>query len=84
MDLRASPTIRCANPGDGRPRHGMFVGTGAVAAGTQFCQQAFNAKGVKGNWATFATLASAVSKTVFIETGSSRRNPPRPALRHRR
>ena len=64
-DLRARPTIRCANPGDGKVRHGMFVGTGAVAVATQFCQQAFNAKGVKGNWATFATLASAVSKSVF-------------------
>lgn len=64
-ELRARSTIRCANPGDGKVRHGMFVGTGAVAVGTQFCQQAFNAKGVKGNWATFATLASAVAKSVF-------------------
>lgn len=63
--MRDRPTIRCANPRDGRPRHGMFVGTGAVAAATQFCQEAFNSKGVKGNWATFATLASAVSKTAF-------------------
>lgn len=64
-DLRNRPTIRCANPGDGKVRHGMFVGGGAVAAGTLFCQQAFNAKGVKGNWATFATLAGAVAKSVF-------------------
>jgi hypothetical protein len=64
-DLRLRPTIRCANPGDGKVRHGMFVGTGAVALGTLFCQQAFNAKGVKGQWATFATLASAVAKTLF-------------------
>ena len=65
--LRARPTIRCANPGDGKVRHGMFVGTGAVAAGTQFCQQAFNAKGVKGSWAAFATLANAVAKSVFLK-----------------
>ena len=64
-DLRVRPTIRCANPSDGKPRHGMFVGTGAAATGTLFCQQAFNAKGVKGNWATFGTLASAVSKAIF-------------------
>jgi hypothetical protein len=64
-DLRPRPTIRCANPGDGKVRHGMFVGTGAVSLGTLFCQQAFNARGVKGQWATFATLASAVAKTVF-------------------
>ena len=43
----------------------MFVGTGAVATGTLFCQQAFNARGVKGQWATFGTLASAVAKAVF-------------------
>jgi diacylglycerol kinase (ATP) len=66
-ETRARPTIRCSNPGDGNPRHGMFVGTGAVAAATQFCQQAFNAKGVKGNWATFATLATAVLKSVFTK-----------------
>jgi diacylglycerol kinase (ATP) len=64
-DLRLRPTIRCANPGDGKVRHGMFVGTGAVAMATLFCQQAFNAKGVKGQWATFGTLASAVARTVF-------------------
>jgi diacylglycerol kinase (ATP) len=64
-DLRPRPTIRCANPGDGKIRHGMFVGTGAVALGTLYCQQKFNAKGVKGQWATFGTLASAVSKAMF-------------------
>ncbi len=66
-DLRSRPTIRCANPGDGKVRHGMFVGCGAVAAGTLFCQQAFNAKGVKGSWATFATLAGAVAKSVLTK-----------------
>ena len=64
-DLRVRASIRCANPGDGRVRHGMFVGTGAVSMATRYCQQAFNDKGVKGQWATFATLASAVSKSLF-------------------
>lgn len=64
-DLQRRPTIRCANPGDGKVRHGMFVGTGAVSLGTLFCQQAFNARGVKGQWATFATIASAAGKAVF-------------------
>ena len=58
-------TLRAANPRDGRPRHGMFLGTGAISEATLYCQQAFNARGVKGNWATFATLAGAVAKTVF-------------------
>lgn len=43
----------------------MFLGTGAVSEATLFCQQAFNAKGVKGNWATFATLAGAVTRSLF-------------------
>lgn len=64
-DLRARPTLRCANPRDGRPRHGMFLGTGAVSMATLFTQQAFNSKGIKGNWAVFATLAGAVAKAMF-------------------
>ena len=58
------PTLRAANPRDAKPRHGMFLGTGAISYATQFCQAAFNARGVKGNWATFATLASAVSRAM--------------------
>lgn len=64
-DLRQRPTLRCANPRDGWPRHGMFLGTGAVSMATQFTQQAFNSKGIKGNWAVFATLAGAVGKAVL-------------------
>jgi hypothetical protein len=64
-DVVERATVRAVNCGDGLVRHGMFVGTGAVAQATQFCQQAFNAKGVKGSYATFATLASAVGKALF-------------------
>jgi diacylglycerol kinase family enzyme len=63
--LRERPTLRVVNPRDGRPRHGMFLGTGAASEATLFCQRVFNAKGVKGNWATFATLASAAARTMF-------------------
>ena len=58
-------TIRCANPGDGKVRHGMFVGTGAVAVATQYCQRAFNEQGVRGQWAVAKTLAAAVRKYLF-------------------
>lgn len=58
-------TIRCANPGDGKVRHGMFVGTGAVATATHYCQRAFNAKGVKGQRAVAETLLTAVRKFLF-------------------
>jgi len=40
-------TIRCLNPGDGKLRHGMFVGTGAMAVATHYCQRAFNEQGVR-------------------------------------
>ena len=63
--LRERPTLRVVNPRDGRPRHGMFLGTGAASEAVLFCQRAFNARGVKGNWATFATLASAAGRTMF-------------------
>ena len=59
-ELVHRPTLRAANPRDGRPRHGMFLGTGAVSEATLFCQEAFNAKGVRGNWASIATLFSAL------------------------
>jgi diacylglycerol kinase family enzyme len=55
-------TIRCANPGDGITRHGMFVGTGAVAEATRYCQQALNEQGVKGQFAVAATLLRSVGR----------------------
>jgi hypothetical protein len=64
MELRARPTLRVANPADGLVRHGMFLGTGALAAATRYCQRVFNQRGVTGSFATFATLAGAVVKTL--------------------
>jgi diacylglycerol kinase (ATP) len=64
-DVRKRATVRALNPKDGKPRHGMFLGTGAVAEATRYCQRVFNDKGVKGSFATFATLGSAVFKTTF-------------------
>lgn len=63
--MRERPTLRIANPRDGKPLQGMFLATGAASEATLFCQRAFNARGLKGNWATFATLASAVGRTMF-------------------
>jgi diacylglycerol kinase (ATP) len=65
--LRERPTLRVVNPRDGSPRHGMFLGTGATSEATLFCQRVFNSRGVKGNWATFATLASAAGRTMFTK-----------------
>lgn len=64
-DVCTRHTIRCANPGDGKVRHGMFVGTGAVAVATRYCQQAFNEHGIKGQWAVAGTLFTALRKYIF-------------------
>jgi diacylglycerol kinase (ATP) len=63
--LEPRQTVRVANPKSGRPLHGMFFGTGAIPEATRYCQKAFNDRGVGGNWATFATLAKALGKTMF-------------------
>lgn len=64
-------TVRVANPAHGKPQHGMFFGTGAVSEATRYCQTAFNDKGVGGNWATFATLATVLSKSLFLAPNPS-------------
>jgi hypothetical protein len=63
--LRQRLTLRVANPRDGKVRHGMFLGTGAVWQGTVFCQEAIHRVGLKGDFATFATLAAAIGKSAF-------------------
>ncbi len=55
-------TLRIVNPADGKVRHGMFLGAGAVAAATRYCQTAFNDRGVAGHAATFATLVALILK----------------------
>ena len=80
-DLRARPTVRCVNPRDGSPRHGMFVGCGAVADATRFTQIAFNAKGVKGGYGVFATLTGSVIRSLFTKpdpTDTTRFDRPYP------
>jgi diacylglycerol kinase (ATP) len=80
-DLRARPTVRCVNPRDGSPRHGMFVGCGAVADATRFTQIAFNAKGVKGGYGVFATLTGSVIRSLFTRpdpTDTTRFDRPYP------
>jgi diacylglycerol kinase (ATP) len=65
-ELRARHTVRVVNPKGRGPLHGMFFGTGAVSEATRYCQIAFNDKGVGGSWATFATVASVISKSLFL------------------
>ena len=68
-ELRERPTLRVANPGDGRVRHGMFLGTGAVWQGTRFTQDTVHAKGLKGNTlGPLATLAGVAAKSLFSKS----------------
>jgi hypothetical protein len=69
-NLKRRATVRIANPADGRVRHGMFVGTGAIWRGTVFCQEAVHRTGLRGDWATFATLAVAIAKSMLPGTGT--------------
>src|SRR6185295_307659 len=64
-EVKSRPTIRIANPADGRVRHGMFLGTGAVTTAVRFCQDAVHRSGLAGNWAAFATLSAAVSRAIY-------------------
>jgi diacylglycerol kinase (ATP) len=64
-ETRIRPTLRIVNPADGRPRHGMFTGTGAIWRAVQFCQQAVHGAGLRGDAATFTTLALAIGGLFF-------------------
>ncbi len=64
-ELRHRPTLRIANPRDGRIRHGMCVGAGAPAQATRFCQDAVHRTGLMGEWAPFATLVAAFIRAVL-------------------
>lgn len=66
-DLRQRPTLRITNPGDSKPRHGMFLGTGAAAEAILYCQRVYNARNVKGDWATFATLVTTLGRALLTK-----------------
>ena len=66
-DIQQRASVRIANPRDGKARHGMFVGTGAVWNATLYCQGPVHKTGLKGNWATFATLGLALGKALFTK-----------------
>jgi diacylglycerol kinase (ATP) len=65
-EIRNRNTVRVVNPKNRFPLHGMFFGTGAIPEATRYCQTAFNDKGIGGNWAGFATLFSALGKTMLF------------------
>ena len=62
---KVRPTVKVANPQDGRVRHGMFLGTGAIWSGVRFCQDRVQAAGLKGDWAAGIALAAGLARALF-------------------
>lgn len=58
-------SLRINGAYDGRIRHGMFLGTGAIAIATKYCQTALNDRGIHGSWATAATLGIALLRVAI-------------------
>ena len=63
IELRHS--LHVLNPKTGGPRHGLTIGAGAAANATRHAQNAFNNKGVRGAYATFATIVSGFGKAAL-------------------
>ena len=59
------PTVRILNPARGGPLHGMFLGGGVLAEATLFCRDAFNRKGLRGQWGPLLTMFSVGLKALF-------------------
>lgn len=64
-------TVRVVNPADGRTRHGMFVGTGALRNAVEFTQNAMNKNNIRGGLAPLATLITFVTNYLFSGGKSS-------------
>jgi hypothetical protein len=70
---RRRPTLRVTNPGDGGPRHGMFLGTGCVYRSVRLCQNRIYASGTRGNLAIVATLTAAIVNALIRPDGAGPR-----------
>jgi diacylglycerol kinase (ATP) len=69
-------TLRVSNARDGIVRHGMFMGTGALPIATRYCQKVLNDRGIHGDWASGATLALAIFRSVFGRNPETRFDKP--------
>ncbi len=68
-------SLRICGASDGYVRHGMFLGTGAIAVATKYCQVMLNDKGIHGNLATGATLGLGLLRAAI--GGQSKNDPSR-------
>ena len=75
-------TVKVANPRDGRVRHGMFLGTGAIWSGVKFCQDKVQATGLKGDWAAGIALAAGLARALLGRAGPGEDRLDRPYRMH--
>jgi hypothetical protein len=76
------PTVKVVNPRDGRVRHGMFLGTGAIWSGVRFCQDRVQATGLKGDWAAGVALAAGLARALFGRARPGEERLDRPYKMH--
>lgn len=62
------PTLKVSNSADGKIRHGMFLGTGAVYEATAYCQRIIERTGVKGEAAIVATFMRTFLQALFTHS----------------
>jgi diacylglycerol kinase (ATP) len=58
-------SLRIVNPKAGSPRHGLTLGAGAAATATRHAQVSYNDKGVRGGFASLATITSGLAKAAL-------------------
>ncbi len=68
-------SLRISGASDGKIRHGMFLGAGAIAVATRYCQVMLNDKGIHGSWAAGATLGVALLRAAV--GGQAQSDPSR-------
>jgi hypothetical protein len=71
LSTETRPTLRVVNPFDGKARHGMFLGTGALYTATAYCQGVLHRAGVPGNAAILATLLRSLVDAALRRSTSS-------------
>lgn len=79
---KVRPTVKVANPRDGRVRHGMFLGTGAIWSGVRFCQERVQATGLKGDWAAGISLAAGLARALLGRASPGEERLDRPYRMH--
>ena len=63
--IRKRRTVRVGNLNGRTPQHGMFFGTGAIYQAVVLCQQDVHGVGLKGDFATGATLIVSLARALF-------------------